>query len=378
MKHFASVPPRPVSDKPRIAVIAPRGMCFSPLGATSIDLCIRDFVRFSRYRDSTTVIANHVENPFTDIDAQFVPKSVRSTQGRVREIVRLVRQIDPALVVIHQHLPTAARLSRQLRNCPIIFHVHNFQKEPTTRLARLFKTYSYRRLDAVVCVSDAVREHFLHHWGHAKVPAFTAHNGIDTVEWSADERLKEPLILFAGRAAPEKGVLEAARAVVDVLNRAPQWRAEFYLSEIERHQDYAAEVSRVLQTSGGRASLVVNATHDLVRDANARASVALVPSIYSEPFGRTAIEAMSAGCALVFSRRGGLPEVVGDAGIAIDEVSPDAIKAALLRLVNDAALRAEQCRLARSRCTDLFDIRRAAARVDEIYDTVLAEVNSRG
>ena len=34
-----------------VAIILPRNMNFSPEGATAIDLCVHDFVRFSRYRE---------------------------------------------------------------------------------------------------------------------------------------------------------------------------------------------------------------------------------------------------------------------------------------------------------------------------------------
>ena len=36
--------------------------------------------------------------------------------------------------------------------------------------------------------------------------------------------------------------------------------------------------------------------------------IAVVPSRWEEPFGRTALEASSRGCATIISNRGGLPE----------------------------------------------------------------------
>jgi glycosyltransferase involved in cell wall biosynthesis len=51
----------------------------------------------------------------------------------------------------------------------------------------------------------------------------------------------------------------------------------------------------------------------------------LVPSVWEEAFGRVAIEAQSCGIPVIASRRGGLPESVGDGGLCIDDYrSPDA------------------------------------------------------
>jgi len=66
--------------------------------------------------------------------------------------------------------------------------------------------------------------------------------------------------------------------------------------------------------------------------AGARAFV--LPSLY-EGFGLTALEAMAAGTPVVVSDRGGLPEVVGDAGTLVDPERPDEIAAAVLRAIEE-------------------------------------------
>ena len=40
--------------------------------------------------------------------------------------------------------------------------------------------------------------------------------------------------------------------------------------------------------------------------------IAVVPSRWEEPFGRTALEASSRGCATIISNRGGLPETTDE------------------------------------------------------------------
>jgi glycosyltransferase involved in cell wall biosynthesis len=66
-----------------------------------------------------------------------------------------------------------------------------------------------------------------------------------------------------------------------------------------------------------------------------------VPSLY-EGFSLPAIEAMSCGVPVVATTGGALPEVVGvsgETGLLVEPNSPDALVAAIARLLDDATLR---------------------------------------
>jgi alpha-1,3-rhamnosyl/mannosyltransferase len=69
-------------------------------------------------------------------------------------------------------------------------------------------------------------------------------------------------------------------------------------------------------------------------------AVFVYPSLY-EGFGLTPLEAMTCGAPIVCSNASSLPEVIGDAGLLVDPLSPPAIAAALRRIFDDPALRAE-------------------------------------
>jgi alpha-1,3-rhamnosyl/mannosyltransferase len=71
--------------------------------------------------------------------------------------------------------------------------------------------------------------------------------------------------------------------------------------------------------------------------AGARAFV--LPSLY-EGFGLTALEAMAAGVPVVAAARGGLVEVVGEAGVLVDPTDPLAIADAVVKVVGDERERA--------------------------------------
>ena len=72
----------------------------------------------------------------------------------------------------------------------------------------------------------------------------------------------------------------------------------------------------------------------------AAATVFTLPSLY-EGFGMPLLEAMACGTPVITTTSSSLPEVVGDAGLLVPPTDPDALGAALLRVLRDAGLRAE-------------------------------------
>jgi glycosyltransferase involved in cell wall biosynthesis len=82
----------------------------------------------------------------------------------------------------------------------------------------------------------------------------------------------------------------------------------------------------------------------------AAASLLVVPSA-DEGFGMPALEAMAYGLPVVAANRGALPEVLGDAGLLVDADDPDALSAAIVRILEDAALRERMSRAGRERAS---------------------------
>ena len=73
-----------------------------------------------------------------------------------------------------------------------------------------------------------------------------------------------------------------------------------------------------------------------------RTKILLAPSKWEEAWGRVASEAHCSGIPVLGSRRGGLPEAIGEGGVVLDYDAPlDDWVAALERLWSDAAHYAE-------------------------------------
>jgi glycosyltransferase involved in cell wall biosynthesis len=73
----------------------------------------------------------------------------------------------------------------------------------------------------------------------------------------------------------------------------------------------------------------------------AKSHVALVPSVWPEAFGLTALEALAAGCPVVASAAGGLVDLVrhGETGLLVPPGDATALAGAVDRLLADHSLR---------------------------------------
>ena len=200
-------------------------------------------------------------------------------------------------------------------------------------------------------------------WPEIAIPSAVIGNGLDFDAWRpAHQRSKQ--ILYVGRCAPEKGVLEAAQAAAMVLPQFPDWQVRFILSNIEVHPDYFRSVRMALSSLGPQAGVEVQRPFIEIKAAFERAAIALVPSKWIEPFGRTALEAHAGGAAVISSGTGGLAEISGDAALILPAVAPEAIAEAIDALIRNDALREQFARRGSERARGLFDVRIQAARLD--------------
>lgn len=96
-----------------------------------------------------------------------------------------------------------------------------------------------------------------------------------------------------------------------------------------------------------------------------RASMLVIPS-FDEGFGLPALEAMTLGLPVVASRRGSLPEVLGNAALFVEPGDPEGMAAAMKRVLDEAPVRRQLAEAGVTRARE-FRWDAGAARVYEAY-----------
>ncbi len=356
---------------PTIAYVLLRNAHFGPRLASAVELCVRDLVRHSRYAASTLVVCPNVDRPFDGIRIETVPDApLGGNLAKAWGVGRLLRRLRVDLAVVENHLPVAALIA-SASGAPTILHSHAYEKAPSGALKRTARDFELRRIAGLAFVSEDCANRFRSNFPNAQAPMRAVPNGLDMTEWS-DSVPKETTILSVGRGLDDKGHIEAMAAIARLLPLRPQWNARFILSAIDREPGIVRELRNAAAQFGDRIRIDTNLPYGEVKAAWEKAAAGMVLTKTPEPFGRTALEALASGTALMASGLGGLAEVCGPDALIVDPADPDGVARGLASLIDLPGLRAKLARSGRARVERLFDIRAVAKRMDDFVDEVLA------
>jgi glycosyltransferase involved in cell wall biosynthesis len=169
---------------------------------------------------------------------------------------------------------------------------------------------------------------------------------------------EEPFLLFVGDLTPAKGVDVLLRAYGQLVAAPP-------LMLIGRA---AADTPTDLPPG---ATILQSWPHSAIMQAWRRSMIALVPSVWPDPCPTVAMEAMATGRPVVASHIGGLVDIVadGESGCLVPAGDASALRDAVARLLEDAALR-ERMGQAASQRVVAFQARTVVPRIERVYEEV--------
>ncbi len=181
-------------------------------------------------------------------------------------------------------------------------------------------------------------------------------------------------VLFVGRLVEKKGVRHAIKAFSRVLQRHPDARLTIVGDGPERESlqelVHELELEEQVRLIGARPPADLPALYSA-------AAIAVVPSVIDrggdqEGLGLVTIEAMGCGCAVVVSDLDAIRDVVsdGETGLVTRAGDETSLAAAIVRLLNEPALRHRLADAARSHALASFDWQAATERYERLYDYV--------
>ena len=264
-------------------------------------------------------------------------------------------------IIIENRPAFALKLQRETKARLVLHQGNDYLNSNLHGYSEIYKKYS-----RIINTSDYLTQRVLT-IAPNDTKCHTVFNGIDTQRFykaTAMSRNKVGLgdndfvIVFSGRLTPEKGIMELILAIKKIKDVLSCKLLIIGASAYGRDKYPTPFIQRLkAETEPIKDSVVYTGFVDYTEIPSylKTADVAVVPSIWDEPFGLTVVEAMAAGLPLITTRSGGIPEICeGVATIVERENFVDNLTKAILDLYNHPGKREQMSKASLER-SKLFD-----------------------
>jgi glycosyltransferase involved in cell wall biosynthesis len=228
-----------------------------------------------------------------------------------------------------------------------LLYPENFERSKRSYLG-LFTRFSVRRARRIIAISESTKRDVVRLLGVPPEKVETVYCGLDeafhplaedqVAAFRSKRGLPERFILFVGTIEPRKNVTRLIEAFADLRFAICDLRLVIGGAKGWFYQDVFARV-RELGLEGEVMFPGYIPVSELPLWYNA-AELFVYPSLY-EGFGLPPLEALACGTPVVVANTSSLPEVVGEAGLAVDPLDVEGLAEAMRRVLGDGALRQE-------------------------------------
>ena len=310
----------------KIATILPYKENYSISKASAASLWVSEFFKNSKYKKENIIYGNtqyqdYLTNNYKNIELRNIKSRFKSTTNEyVKKLSTELNKQNFDLIEIHNRPQLLFKLTNLIKN-KFIFYFHNdplSMKGSKTIKERL---KMLRSVEKIIFVSEWVRDRFFLNLDR-KLQTKT-----DIVYPSVDRQKKTQKIkniVFVGRLNYSKGYDIFKNAILKILDEFPSWKA-YSLGDEERRNIYI---------NHNRHKELGFLKHKHTLKILNHSEIAVVPSRWEEPFGRTALEASSRGCATIISDKGGLTETT-NAAIILKNLNSNNLYLEIKKLIKD-------------------------------------------
>ena len=290
-----------MKNKVTIATILPykENYTFSNAQAAAIWVC--DFYKYSKYKKTNFIFGSTDTNDYLTKNyinikiSNIKSKLSSSTIEYCKNFILKAKKFNFDIIEIHNR-PLVFTYLKNIIKANYIIYFHNDplsmkgSKSISERLNLLDK------IDKIIFVSKWVQNRFFEGIDQKLL------NKTEVVYPSIHKEKKlikkNKQITFVGKLNESKGYDIYKDAIIKILNEFPEWSAYSIGDEKRKrpiiHHEHHFELGFL--------------KHKKVLNVLNKSEIAVVPSRWEEPFGRTALESSSRACATIISNRGGLPE----------------------------------------------------------------------
>jgi glycosyltransferase involved in cell wall biosynthesis len=313
-----------MKHKKEIAILLPNKEDYTKNNAAAAAIWVKDFNK--GMLSEKTIIFGNSSNNKTLSKNFFNLKANRLINNSYFYLRSFLKKIPSSIKIIeiHNRPHFFLFLKKKIKNYKFILIFHN---DPNTLRGSGTvdeKKYILENCDKLVFVSDYVKKKFFENLinilptGNVIYPALSY------------KKMKYPkkknIIVFCGKLNRSKGYNIFVPALIKILNKYKNWNGVVAGSEKREFYNFSHK----------RLKMYNWLSHDKIINLYKKTSISVVPSLWEEPFGRTAMESSDLGNAVITSGKGGLKET-SFKPIVIKDINENKIFLKIDELITDKA-----------------------------------------
>lgn len=261
----------------------------------------------------------------------------------IEQALKHLRKQSYDLIIIENRPPFSLKV-KKVSSAKIVYHIHNSKLTKGSDYAEEL----YYVADQIICVSDFITKEVKSIVNNDN-KCITVHNGIDLNAFSPNRKssicrkdigLTEDdfVLLFSGRINREKGISELLDAIISIKEfsniKLLVIGSSFYGGSSTEDR-FINSLKDKTECISNRIFFTGFIPYDKMPDYLRMADVAVIPSVWDDPFPTTVLEAQAMGLPIITTRRGGIPEEVTEENAIMLETNEhfvDNLAAAILDL----------------------------------------------
>ena len=330
----------------KINILLPYKEKFDENKASSVSITVKNNLLHTKFLSDIRVYGQNVENPLFKNNFEGIKYSIFSLKSRnlflAHKMLKMISKesSEKQLIEIHNRPYLIEQIAKK-SNFPITLFLHNDPQTMKGSKSVKDRQNILEKCEAVFCVSEFIKNKFLEGISIKTEKVYVLYNGVDRKIKKFPKKKKE--ILFVGRLVSEKGADLYVQTLRSIASTFPDWKfgliGSFRLGEHKNTNSYAHRVIKNFKEIGSQAFFYGFKNQEFVEEKMKTASIIVIPSIWEEPFGLVAAEAMSNGISIIASKVGGMPEIIGDNGVLIENINYKKLKKNLIELLRNNSLR---------------------------------------
>ena len=283
----------------KTAIILPLKESFSNKDFGAVSIWVNYYLNNSK-KSKDYIFCKKIKKNQKYLNKNTVPIEVESkfytNQSYIKKISDEIKKKNISIVEIHNRPEYAFYLFKNNPEIKINLIFHNDPNTIRNSNSKKNKLLLLNNCNKVIFVSNWVKKRFFF---DLKIQ----HNNKTEVIYNFVKPIrklpkKEKIIIFSGKLNKSKGFDIFGNTIIKILKKYPDWKALVFGNEQREYFDFK------------HPRLKINnwISHENLLKIYEKCSISIVNPKWEEPFGRTALESASRGCAVITSNSGGLSE----------------------------------------------------------------------